>query len=77
MMNNEIEARLDAVFREVFGIECVPAALSQKDCAEWDSVAHLNLILALEAEFAVFFEPDEIASMRSRAAVLGVLMSKI
>lgn len=68
-MNNDIDARLEKIFRETLGIERVPAELSQANCDAWDSVAHLNLILALEAEFGVFFEPEEIASLRTLAAV--------
>jgi acyl carrier protein len=44
-------------------------ALSDEDSPEtiesWDSVAHLHLMLALEAEFDVRFSPDEIAGLTS------------
>lgn len=63
MNTDELRTRLEKVFRETLGIESVPADLSQKNCAQWDSVAHLNLILALEAEFGAFFEPEEIGAM--------------
>lgn len=69
MNNDDIDARLEKVFRETLGIERVPAELSQKNCPAWDSVSHLSLILALEAEFGVFFEPEEIASLRTFSAV--------
>jgi len=76
-MINNIEKRLDKVFCEVLGIECVEKNLSQKNCATWDSVNHLNLILALESEFGVLFEPEEIAAMRDRDAVLAALTKKV
>lgn len=76
-MNNDIETRLEKVFRETFGSERVPAELSQSNCSAWDSVGHLNLILALEAEFGVFFEPEEIASLRTFTDVRAVLASKL
>lgn len=68
--------RLEKVFRETLGIESVPATLSQKKCAEWDSVNHLNLILALEAEFSVTFEPEEIAAMQDFETVASLLRTK-
>jgi len=76
-MINDIEKRLDKVFCEVLGIERVEKNLSQKNCSVWDSVNHLNLILALESEFGVLFEPEEIATMRDRDAVLAALTKKV
>lgn len=72
-MNESIENRLDRVLRETFGLEAVPADLSQKNCAAWDSVNHLNLVLALEAEFGLTLEPEQISALRSRADALEIL----
>lgn len=76
-MNNAISVRLENVFKTTLGIADVPAELSQKNCAEWDSVNHLNLILALEAEFGVAFEPEEIAAMQNFEAVKNLLAAKL
>lgn len=72
-MSNAISIRLETVFKSTLGIENVPAELSQKNCDEWDSVNHLNLILALEAEFDVAFEPEEIAAMQDLETVKNLL----
>jgi len=50
---------------------------SQKNCTQWDSLHHLNLIIELEMEFDVSFEPEEIASMKSVAIIEEMIMSKI
>lgn len=76
-MNNDISPRLENVFKTTLGIETVPAGLSQKNCETWDSVNHLNLILALEAEFGVTFEPEEIAAMQDLSAVENQIRTKI
>jgi acyl carrier protein len=44
--------------------------------ANWDSVQHLNLILALEQEFGLAFEPEEIDRMTSIQQILLVLGKK-
>jgi acyl carrier protein len=63
--------RLSSVFHSVFGADL--PALSDEDSPEtldgWDSVNHLNLMLALEAEFDVQFEADEIAELTSVGAI--------
>lgn len=76
-MNNSLEDRLDKVFTTTLGLAKVGKNLSQKNCASWDSVNHLSLILALESEFGIQFEPEEIATMLTRADVLSVIEKKI
>lgn len=49
---------------------------SQENCAAWDSLHHLNLIIELEVEFDVSFEPEEIAAMKSVEAIEKALRSK-
>jgi acyl carrier protein len=43
----------------------------------WDSVHHLNLVLALEQEFDLQFEPEEIDQMKDVRHVLEILGSKV
>ena len=43
----------------------------------WDSIHHLNLILALEQEFGVQFEPEEVDQMNSVGRILDVLENKL
>ena len=40
---------------------------------EWDSVAHMTLIAALEDEFSIFLETDDIIAMSSVAEIRYVL----
>ncbi len=42
----------------------------------WDSLGHLNLVLAIEAEFGVSFSPDDIINFGSLSAVRGALRSR-
>ena len=45
--------------------------------ATWDSLAHLNLCLALEQEFGVTLEVDEMETMISFYDILQVLQDKL
>lgn len=40
---------------------------------EWTSMAHLELILAIERDFDVTFEADEIANLASAASIVAAL----
>jgi len=39
--------------------------ISQSNFVKWDSLNHLNLVVELEDEFGVSFEPEDIAEMKS------------
>ena len=67
--------RMRAVIASVLKVSPsdVSSDASQLTLGAWDSVAHMRLILALESEFEVAFEPDEIASLTSVAAIRAYL----
>ena len=61
------EEKLRSVLESVFG----PAGLELSDddgpgtTAAWDSVAHLNLIMTIEAEYGIAFATAEIPELRT------------
>ena len=64
-----------ALMAETFNVEraLINEHTSQKNLSEWDSLRHLNLIVALEDEFEVSFEPEQIAVMTSFATIMEEL----
>jgi len=66
---------LQEIFRQVFdddGLIVTPDT-SRLDVAEWDSVAHVKLILSLEEEFGVRFTEDEVSSIQTVGELLGAI----
>jgi acyl carrier protein len=51
------------VFRKT--LEEVPASATRDTMADWDSLAHVNLVLALEQQFDIQFRPEEMLEMLS------------
>ena len=43
---------------------------------EWDSLGHFNLLLLVELHYAVRFEPQELAELKSLADIQQALLSK-
>lgn len=73
--------KLESIFRDVFSDEklVLTDTLSAADRDDWDSVAHLNLIIAVEHTFGVTFSGAEIGSMKNVGdlkALLKLKMSK-
>ena len=54
----------------------ISASSSPENIDSWDSVHHLNLVLALEQEFKLQFEPEEIDQMKDVQHVLDILAKK-
>ena len=48
-------------------------ALSMGNCSAWDSVAMVQIVLAVEQEFDVRFTTDEVAEMRG----VGYLLERL
>ena len=59
-----MEEKILCVLKNVLGLESATKALSQQNCDKWDSLRHLNLIVELESEFGVEFDPEEISGMK-------------
>ncbi|MDR0789414.1 MAG: acyl carrier protein [Bacteroidales bacterium] len=69
--------RIKKVIRQVLQLENVEDTASQATCLEWDSLRHLDIVLELELEFDVSFEPEEMAKMTSVEAIEQVIKTKL
>jgi len=72
-----MEERILSVLCVALGLEKVDTAISQDNCENWDSMRHLNLVVELESEFCVEFEPEEIAEMKDYERIKSLLYSKL
>jgi acyl carrier protein len=50
---------------------------SPESIATWDSVHHLNLVLALEQEFNLQFEPEEIDQIGNVGQIVTLVSKKV
>jgi len=67
--------RLQEVFSEALGInvERVVDSLEYNSIKEWDSVAHMVLVAALETNYDIMFETDDVIDMSSVARAREIL----
>ncbi len=64
---------LKEVLTNVLEVEAISEDDSAQTIRSWDSVRHLNLILALEEKFGLSFEADEIPAIISVRAIAQAL----
>jgi acyl carrier protein len=78
-MNPVIFHRVQRIVGDVFSIPIAHITLeSSADTIEsWDSLQHLNLILALEQEFGLQFTPEEIERLSSVGDINALLEQKL
>ena len=62
--------KLESVLMDIFGTVDISFG------GEWDSLSHMELIAALEAEFDIEFALDEIVGMQSIQEIREVLDAK-
>ena len=72
-----MEQQLLDVLRRVFKDPSLNENCSQKNCAAWDSMNQLNLVIELEMEFGISLEPEEIGRMVDFPSVLEIVKSKL
>lgn len=67
--------KIESIFRDHFLDDRlrVSEATTPADIDEWDSLAHINLLAAIEAAFGVRFSADDMADIDSIASLLSVL----
>ena len=71
--------RLQEIFRDIFDDEerIIREDMSANDIEDWDSLAQINLIIAIEKEFKVKFNLEEVSSLKNIGEMLELLSKKI
>ena len=75
----ELEDKLNQIFRRVFDdndINITPETTAN-DIDGWDSLSHVNLIVAIEAKFGIRFSQKELLTFKNVGELLKSIRSKI
>ena len=71
--------QIRAMASDLFGVpvEQITAASSPQTLENWDSIQHLNLVLAVEEKFGVQLSPEEIEEMKNVGETAKLVESKL
>ena len=75
----ELQDRLNQIFREVFDnddINITPE-MTANDVDGWDSLSHVNLIVAIETKFGIRFSQKELLTFKNVGDLLNSIRGKI
>jgi acyl carrier protein len=76
--NGGIDGRLTEIFRSVIGQADLQlhAETSRRDIPGWDSMAHIQLVLAVESQFGIRFTPSEMAKFSTVGQLRDLIVVK-
>lgn len=75
MNEDEIQARLTEVFREVFDDPAltINREMTAADVKEWDSFNHVRLIVSVEEKFDISLPTSEVADLRNVGELIDLI----
>ncbi len=76
---SDIRDRLQTIFRQVFGDPDIVLRddMTGADVDGWDSLAHINLIIAVEKGMGIKFATAEISKMKEPGQNVGTFLKLI
>lgn len=79
MDKNEILARVQDIFRDILDEESIllTSETTANDVDEWDSLSHIQLIVAIEKSFKIKFSSREILSWKNVGEMVDNINSKL
>ena len=78
MKREEVYERLNVVFQDVFddGSITVNDATTADDIEDWDSLEHINLVVAVERCFGIKFTMKEVTSMKNVGEMVDIILAR-
>ena len=80
MEREEIFSKLNEIFEDVLDLDETPELTddtSAEDIEEWDSLSHIQLIVAIEKAFKIKFTSHEILKWKNVGEMLDSMISKL
>ncbi len=78
MSREEIYKNLDEVFQDVFDDESIHVEdkTTADDIEDWDSLEHINLVVAIENKFGIKFNMNEVTSLKNVGEMVDIIIER-
>lgn len=79
MNTEEIMRKLQDIFIDVFNDKdiIITEKTNAEDIETWDSLKNISILAAVQDEFSVSFEIDEIVAMKNVGDIINAIMGKL
>lgn len=73
-----MQQRIKNVMAAVFNVDSdsIGSGFTPETVEMWDSLRHMNLVIALEQEFGVEFDENDIPAMLSMPSIAAIIATK-
>ena len=73
-----MESKIKKIFAKIIGIKesQIKNKTSPKNTKKWDSLAHMNLIMAFEKQLKIKFTDEEITEMLNFELIVEIIKNK-
>lgn len=78
MLREEVFKRLNQIFQDVFDDESITVqdATTADDIEDWDSLEHINLVVAIEKEFDIKFNMGDVSKMKNVGEMADLIQQR-
>ena len=78
-MNKKIYLKVCKIFDDIFNLKKIKLKklTNANDISNWDSINNLKLIIVLEKEFKINFDPDEIVETKNVGELIKSIENKL
>jgi acyl carrier protein len=78
MTKESIYEKLNGIFQDVFDDEeiTVNEHTIADDIEDWDSLEHINLVVAIEEEFGMKFKMSEVTGMKNVGEMVEIILER-
>lgn len=78
MKREDIYKELDEVFQDVFDDESIRVNdnTTADDIEDWDSLEHINLVIAIENKFGIKFNMNEVTTMKNVGEMVDIILER-
>ena len=79
MNRAEVFNKVQDIFRDIFDDPdlVINDSTNSDDIEDWDSLNHINLVVAIEKEFKIKFNFTELASLKNVGAMVDLMAEKL
>lgn len=79
MKKEELMKKIQEIFADVFGDSSIEINenTNADDIEAWDSLTNISILAAVQDEFSVSFEIDEIVAMKNVGEMVEAIMGKM
>lgn len=78
MTREQVYTELNGVFQDVFDDESITVndETTANDIEDWDSLEHINLVVAIEKQFGIKLTMEEVNGLTNVGAMVDVILRR-